>query len=300
MFFINETVRRIKQNCYHAASCYLGGRKKSKRMKHLQMHSITRPMKIIMFTSFPHFLKTYSPADLVLPVFPHAIFCTFWQLSIYSSAISHHSISVRFLSPIKLSSEGNGSCNLDNNTCNGLLWMKFSFTLPLCRIKGSERVADCARNEKPGEDRLLGDLVITFSLEIYTHTALVVPPRQAFITALLGNRLIDLTEMNLLGAWQQMHCFLSHHASQIREGSSKAVSGPTTRFLLLYSVALMLGLRKACIPPSVTAASQPITLVMLLGNTRPREPVPNHFSAVLEAKEKSYFCRTRGASTDES
>lgn len=104
---------------------------------------------------------------------------------------------------------GNGSCNLDNSTCNGLLWIKFSFTLPLWGIKGSERVADCARNKKPGEDRLLGDLVITSSLEMSTYTALVVPPRQAFITALLGNRLIDLTEMNLLGAWQQMPCFLS-------------------------------------------------------------------------------------------
>lgn len=61
-------------------------------------------------------------------------------------------------------------------------------------------MADCARNKKPGEDRLLGDLVITSSLEMSTYTALVVPPRQAFITALLGNRLIDLTEMNLLGA----------------------------------------------------------------------------------------------------
>lgn len=173
------------------------------------MHSVTRPVKIIKFTSCPHFLKTYSPADLVLPVFPHAILCRFWQLTINSFAISHHSISVQFLSPTKPSSEGIGSCNLDNSTCNGLLWMKFSFTLPLWGIKGSERVADCARNEKPGEDRLLGDLVITFSLEMSTYTALFVPPRQAFITALLGNHLIDLTEMNLLGAWRQMHCFLS-------------------------------------------------------------------------------------------
>lgn len=78
--------------------------------------------------------------------------------------------------------------------------MRFSFTLPLFRIKGSGRVTDSLRNENFGEDRLLKDLVTTFTLEVYTCTAQVASPWQAFITVLLRNRVIDLIEMNLLGA----------------------------------------------------------------------------------------------------
>lgn len=113
--------------------------------------------------------------------------------------------------------------------------MRLFFTLPLFRIKGSGRVTNSVRNKKFEEDHLLKDLVTTLTLQVCTCTAQVVSPRQAFITVLLRNHVIGLPEMNLLGSWQQLYCFLlSHSASQIRSGSSKDDSGPITQLHSSY------------------------------------------------------------------
>lgn len=201
-------------------------------------------MQIIIkkkFSSFPHFLKTYSQADLLLPVFPHTILCKFLQITISIFVTSHHYIS---------------AC--DSSLKQSLLQKEMgptTFTITpvmacceqgsplLChfRIKGSGSVTDSVRNKKFGEDHLLKDLVTTLTLEVYTCKAQVVSPWQAFITVLLRNHIIDLTEMNLLGVWQQMYCFLpSHPASQIRSGSSKNDSGPTTQSHSSYFFAALL------------------------------------------------------------
>lgn len=127
---------------------------------------------------------------------------------------------------------------------------------------------------------------------MYTCTAQVVSPWQAFITVLLRNHIIDLLRQI---CWESdSWCTVSHSLIlplKLGVEAQKMTLDPLpSRIQVIFCSSTPLYwhqiFRRACILAFVTPASQCVAAVMLLGNTRPLQPGPHHICPYSRGKQR--------------